>query len=258
MKQKIGKIQKFIYAYCKNVENGLNERWRKIPVNLYHSEIYEAIGCLLARQATLTIYLAMSPTIWNGHIAPLILRCMTDAHITLAWILIEPHIRARKYILYGLGQEKLQIEHLIAKNEEEHNERIEQMIEVKRIWLNSQRIDYLTEVDVGNWAGLNTREMAKEANCEGLYNFAYTPFSGASHNMWQHVSIYNAKQCANPMHKYHLVPDIIELGSDIDYVYRSAKYVTRSYIEIDKKYDLKIKETLPLNFFKDEYDKFNE
>ena len=32
----------------------------------------------------------------NGHIAPLILRCMTDAHITLAWILNDPQERAKK------------------------------------------------------------------------------------------------------------------------------------------------------------------
>ena len=67
--------------------------------------VHEAIGGLLARQATLAIELARSPMMWIGNVAPLILRCMTDAYITLAWILDDRGDRAKKYTEYGLGQE---------------------------------------------------------------------------------------------------------------------------------------------------------
>ena len=87
------------------------ERWDQVEIDLYRSETFEVIGGLLSRQATLLIEMASSPSIWNGNIAPLILRSMTDLHITLAWILNEPDETARKYLLYGLGQEKLLIEH---------------------------------------------------------------------------------------------------------------------------------------------------
>ena len=75
--------------------------------------------------------------------------------------------------------------------------------------------------------------------------------------MWQHVSIYNLKPCGNPMHKYHKVPTILEAPLDPDFVYRSAKYVDRTYEAIDEKYDLDIKTPMPLDYFVDEFNKLN-
>jgi hypothetical protein len=248
---------KVMQSYCEIAQKGLEERRGKMPIALYESETYEAIGGLMARQATLSIQLAMSPSIWNGHIAPLILRCMTDAHITLTWILNDPAARAKQYILYGLGQEKLQIEHL-KSDADQDDERIRQMIEMKEAWLNSQRRDFMTEVNVGNWSGLNTRQMAQESACEGLYKFAYTPFSGVAHNMWQHVSLYNLKPCSNPLHKYHRVPSILDAPMDPDFVYRSAKYLDRTYEAIDEKYSLDIETKMPLDYFAEEFDKLTE
>ncbi len=247
----IDEVMDAMQAYAHNVREGVDERWEKLPLELFNSETYETIGGLLMRQATLSIELALTPSMWTGHIAPLVLRCMTDCHITLAWILKDPPERAKKYILYGLGQEKLQIEHLKADADPE-DERVQAMIEMKESWLGSQRRDFLTEVNVGNWAGLNTRKMAKEADCEGLYKFAYTPFSGVAHNMWQHVSMYNLKMCANPLHKYHRVPTIHDVPPDPDFVYRSAKYLNLSYHAVDKKYSLTCDTALPLDFWLNE------
>jgi hypothetical protein len=256
-KEEINDLLRFMDDYCEIVISGFRERWAKWEIELYNSETYEAIGGLLSRQVTLSVNLAISPTIWNGHIAPLILRSMTDAHITLAWILLDPDQRAKKYILYGLGQEKLYIEHL--KNEDqEDDERVKRMIEVRESWLNSQRADFLTEVNVGNWAGLDTRKMATEADCSGLYKFAYTPFSGVAHNMWQHISKYNLIPCKNPLHKYHQVADILKIGSDPDYVYRSAKYVDRSFEAFDEKYKLEITTPMPHDWFVEEFNKLHE
>jgi hypothetical protein len=244
----LDEIMSVMEAYAENVREGLDERWDKLPVELYDSETYETIGGLLARQATLSIELALTPMMWTGHIAPLVLRCMTDCHITLAWILNDPAERSKKYILYGLGQEKLQIEHLKADGNQD-DERIPAMIEMKESWLGSQRRDFLTEVNVGNWAGLDTRKMAQEADCEGLYKFAYVPFSGAAHNMWQHISMYNLKMCSNPLHKYHRVPTIREVDPEPDFVYRSAKYLNRSYRAVDDKFGVECSTTLPLDFW---------
>jgi len=242
------KFFSLLNEYCKIVEQGFLERWKKLPVELFNSECYEVIGGLLARQATLSIQLARSPDVWNGHIAPLFLRCMTDAHITLAWILGSPEERTKQYILYGLGQEKLHIEHLKA-DPEANSEDAQRLIQIKEDWLNSQRHDFLTEVNVGNWAGLDTRDMAKKAGCESLYKYAYAPFSGVAHNMWQHVSRYNLKFCSNALHKYHKVPTIVDCSSDLDYLYRSAKYVEKSYRVCDEKFQLKINTPMPQHWF---------
>src|SRR5579864_7388177 len=74
-------------------------------------EVFNVLTALLARQATLAIELAFAPQLWNGHSAPLFLRAMTDVHITLSWILLDPKARARQYIQHGLGQAVLELEH---------------------------------------------------------------------------------------------------------------------------------------------------
>ncbi len=129
-------------------------------MELYDAETYEVAIGLVARQATLTIHLEINPGMWTGHIAPLALRTMTDAHITLAWILRDPPERARQYILHGLGQEKLLIAHLEAEDREadEPKEQLDELLDIKRSWLSAQRHDFLTEVNVGSWSGLNVRK----------------------------------------------------------------------------------------------------
>lgn len=250
-------IMKIMSAYAGVVEKGLDQRWKCMKVELYEAEPHEVIGALLARQATLTTQLALVPQIWNGHIAPLILRCMIDAHITLAWILKEPIDRAKRYILYGLGQEKLYIEHLKSGKESGDDSMVDKIIEMRESWLNSQRSDFLTEVDVGSWSGMTTRDMAEEADCKSLYNHAYLPFSGVVHNMWQHVAIYNLKQCRNPLHKYHRVPIIAEAPLEPDFVYRSAKYISRSFKAVDEKFGLSCAAPYPVDWLSDELGKLS-
>lgn len=93
-----------VHQYCGIVERGLVERREKIEVDIYDTAAHEVTGALIARQATLSIQLCSSPGNWNGHVAPLFLRAMVDAHISLAWVLKEPAQRAKDFILYGLGQ----------------------------------------------------------------------------------------------------------------------------------------------------------
>jgi hypothetical protein len=252
-------LESILLKYCDVIKKGLDERWQKFNIELYESDIYEVIGGLLARQATLAIQFAMAPQIWNGHIAPLILRSMTDAHITLSWIVCEPKERAKKYILYGLGQAKLFLEHLKKEfKEKPEDEQLKRMIDVEEMWLNSQRRDFLTEVNVGSWSGISTREMAKDADCESIYNFAYMPFSGATHNMWQHISFYNLEFCNNPLHKYHKVPTIADTPLDLDFLYRATKYLDRSFRLFDKVFCVKVETAMPLDWLLEKFDDLSE
>ena len=247
-KKFIQKMALFMKDYQEVTKQGLNERWEKIPLELYNSEVYEVIGGLLARQVTLSIQLAKNPSIWNGHIAPLILRSMIDAHITLAWILTDNfEERAKEYILYGLGQEKKLIEHL--KKEMENDEDIKELVKLKESWIEAQQYPFLTEVNLGSWSGTNTRQMAIETDCEDLYKYAFEPFSAVAHNMWQHISIYNLKQCTNPLHKYHKVPTILKAPLSEDFVYRSSKYISKSFVVFDKKFELTLDTSLPEDWF---------
>ncbi len=250
-------LENFLAKYCDIVADGFRKRWDLYSPEIYHNEVSEAIGGLTARQATLAIEMARNPGIWNGHIAPIILRCMTDVHITLAWILGDPFARSKEYIRFGLGQEKLFLEYLENEADQmpdgEMDEQLEQLIEVRKNWLNSQLMEWAIEVNVGSWSGKSTRDMAREADCESLYKFAYVPFSGPAHSMWQHVGVYNVVPCNNPLHKHHRIPVIPDIRVDPDYLYRSAKYVTRTYELLTEKLELTCEVPTPVQFFIDEH-----
>lgn len=235
----IDPLESFINEYCEQMDLALKNRWEKTPLDLIKTEMFEVLGALLARQTTITTQLACTPQSWNGHVAPLFLRAMIDCHINLVWVLKDPLERSRKFVRYGLGQEKLMIEHYKAKVEE--NPELKEGIEAREAWLNSQRFDFLTDVNVGNWAGASTREMAQDAGLIDLYNYAYAPFSGVVHSMWQHVGRYNLTFCQSALHNHHRIPTNLEVKPDTDFLYRSAKYAHKSYVAYDDYFKLDCK-----------------
>lgn len=245
---------KFIQAYESYLISSFNELWSTVEIEYDKLEAYSVIGGLLSRQVTLSMQMARSPNVLNGHVAPLFLRAMTDLHITLAWIMLDLEERSKKYILYGLGEEKLLVEHYKKGIEDSpdnpNNEQIMQLVDFKLNWINSQRRDFFVEVNLGHWAQLDYRKMAQEAHCEDLYKFAYKPFSHGAHNMWPHVSIYNCKYCENPLHKHHLIPELFEAPLDLDFLFRSCKYVDKAYKLFIDKFGLHLN-TTPLEWWDD-------
>lgn len=226
--------------YIEAVRTELSERWGKWSLDLLGRETNEVIGGLLARQVTLATQLTNAPEIWNEHVAPLILRSMADVYITTAWIFGDPLNRAKKFIAHGLGQEKLEIEHLKARLKAADNDVIyNEIIKYREDWLNAHRFTFVTEVNVGSWSGKDTRKMAEEAGCLDVYRSAYTPFSAATHSMWHHIYKYNLVVCQNPLHRLHKIPTDRILPPDIDYVYTAAKYVNKTFKLFDEKTGIK-------------------
>lgn len=113
---------------------------------------------------------------------------------------------------------KMEFEHMKAgKDKFPDNEYINTQIDIYEEWLNTQRAEYLIEINGGSWSGLTTRDMAHEAGCDDLYNFGYSIFSNSTHAMWFHVNSFCLHQCTNPLHKYHRVPAVHEFDTDIDF-----------------------------------------
>ena len=102
---------KLVEDYIDGVTAEFRARWEKWPVSIEQPGPSEVTVGLLRRQYGLALNLGTNPNIWNAEIAPIILRCMVEVYITLAWILEDPVVRCKKYIDYGLGQEKLIIKH---------------------------------------------------------------------------------------------------------------------------------------------------
>lgn len=247
------RVKDLMTSYEAYLRSSFAELWGKVTIDPAQLEAFSVIGGLLSRQVTLSIQMVRSPATWNGHSAPLFLRAMTDLHIALAWIMKDLPDRAKKYILHGLGEEKLLMEHY-KKDLEERPEnvnaaQIEELVRVKQLWINSQRAEFFVAVNLGHWAQLDYRKMAAEADCESLYKFAYKPFSHAAHNMWPHVSMYNSRICENPLHRHHLVPELVDTQLDPDYLYRSCKYVDKAYQLFLDKFSVGIKSPMPLQWW---------
>ena len=174
---------------------------------------------------------------------------MTDCHITLAWLLKNPALHSKQFISYGLGQEKLNLEHykeaLNTESDETDRTRLREMLEARESWLNSQHFSFLQEVDVGNWSGKTTRDMAMESDNSSLYRFAYTPYSNCAHNIWNHIGVFNSRPSDNPLHRFIREPNILETAFEPSVFMNSSKYLQKSYQEVVSHFSIKIKCELP-------------
>lgn len=242
------KIWSVIKKYVAHCDRCLVDRWKKFPVNIYEAEVSEVVMGILGRQITLSQQLAIAPQIWNSHSAPLFLRSMGDSHINLAWICKDPLRRSREFIIYGIGQEILSVENYKSIAKEEEIDDLDEVIRLKELWIDRQRLRQLTEINLGSWSGQSIRKMAEEAGELNFYKFSYAPFSAAVHSSWQHISVFNLTQCNNPLHKFHQVPGRLELRPEPDFLYRSAKYVTKSIDIIDKTFSINSRMKSPLDY----------
>ncbi|WP_156355916.1 DUF5677 domain-containing protein [Brevundimonas sp. Leaf280] len=228
-------IGPLLAEYRRAVDGELAERLAAWPPNFAQVQVHEVIGGMIARQATLAKEIANAPDLWNGHSAPILLRAMADAHINMAWLLLDPAIRCLKFISFGLGQAKLELEHRRAQmGDREPTAEEADMPEVQERWIDSQRIRFLQDVDLGKWSGLSVRQMAEEAGCIDFYNYVYTPFSSCAHSMWQHIGHYNLVTCENPLHRYHRLPTSADHDPSLDYMILAAKYWNKTLRVFDQ------------------------
>lgn len=249
----------FLTEYIDNIMHGLDERWEKTPVDLYDSVPFEVLGALIARQSSLAIELARAPQVWTPTSAPLYLRTMVEGLITIRWICGDFVDRAKKFYLYGLGQHKLQLEHnKLSLESDPDNKLLQEMVEMGRSWLESQRREFFTDVDVGAWAGKSVREMAKECDSEELYKFAYSGFSAGVHSTWEHLGKFNVGYCSNVLHKLHRVPIVPNDQPELDYLYRATKYIHQSFEAYDKFFKIDPETVMPLEWFSNQADTFKD
>jgi hypothetical protein len=237
-------VAKFGLDYERYAWSVVDDIWSQLPVDVYQSEFFEVVGALLARQCNLAVKLACNSDLWDYHAGPLFLRPMTDCYITVAWILKDRLDRARKFILYGLGQEKLQIEHLksvLAEQQPEDRKFLEQRIAVQETWLNSQHHSFLQYVDVGSWSGIKTRAMAVEAECLDLFNFAYQGWSHAAHGTWNHIGRFDALPTHEPLHKHIWQPANLEHDHQVDVVIQATKYFDELCVLLVNEFKLEMK-----------------
>jgi len=236
-----------IKDYVSTVEEEFRHLWNSWEIDIANREVHEVIGAIIARQISIATHFVISTNNWNHEIAPIILRSMADNYINLAWILKDPLERSRKFIVYGLGQEKLAME--LRKNQlKEEMLDFENDLGVKtsKQWIDVQQYDFLTSVDVGRWSKKSVHDMAVEADCKDFYNYVYQPFSSATHNMWNHIGKHNVKISDNPLHRFFLIPFISEKETEFHYPELAAKYVNKCFVAFHDKFKTERYKTIAL------------
>ncbi|PKN63134.1 MAG: hypothetical protein CVU57_20945 [Deltaproteobacteria bacterium HGW-Deltaproteobacteria-15] len=252
-------VEKIVKEFVLNAQEELESRWKNWELDVALREFHEVVGGLLARQTTLAIQIARNPLLWNGHGAPVLLRAMADVYINLAWIFGDAAERPRKFILYGLGQIKLYLEHRKALRENRPlDPQEEAYVRGVEDWIQSQRVLEMTDVNLGSWAEITTRKMAEEAGCLDFYNYVYIPFSWASHSMWPHVEQSNLKPCQNPLHRPHRIPHVEEAGINPLYLHLAAKYLGKAFSLFDEKTGVRAEVPSALHILERRFEAFAE
>ena len=252
-------LAEIIEEYISNVNNEFRHLWNSWDVDMSRKEVHEVVGGIIARQVSLAIHFLISPSNWNNEIAPIILRSMTDNYINLAWILKEPQDRSRKFIAYGLGQEKLIMEHRKKQVKEDGiTTDSDPVVSASMYWINMQQFDFLTIVDIASWSGISVYQMAEDAGCKYFYNYVYQPFSVATHNMWNHIGKHNVRMSDNPLHKHLFIPIIPDMNVSLSYSELAAKYVDKCFDRFHTQFNVTRNETIAYNTLLTRYEELSK
>lgn len=201
---------------------------------------HEVLLGMLSRQQYLAVMMTHSMTSWNHEFGGIIMRSMVDLLICGHWIAKDLTTRARKYIDYGLGQQKLLNEKYLAKLEAKgiDPEEDEQYI-LMRSWLVREISPDFIEVDVANWSGISVRQMAEQADVKSLYDFSYQPLSFIGHSTWNFVARSHLKTCTDPLHGYHKIPRFPSRYLDYEVPRDAVRFYDELLSVFDEVYDVK-------------------
>jgi hypothetical protein len=112
-----------------------------------------------------------------------------------------------KFYNYGLGQQKLRLEHIkqYLRGQGLSEDEVKQQ-ELDINYLKKHKMPEFVPVNVGNPLDKNLRIIADEAGCRELYALVYSPASSAVHGMYDALDLFYSRTCMNPFHCLHKVP----------------------------------------------------
>jgi len=206
----VNKIFEFGEQFENMAQMEFKNMWNDARVDLANPTRHDVIIGLLARNLQLVCDVVQNPGLWIMPISAIIVRCMIETQIRLAWLIkCGNDTDFKDYIEYGLGQEKLYVEHLKRLSVEDRldKKQIIEDIEGREKWISAQRSTFLLAVDIGGGnKGKDLRVMADEAGILDMHRLGYSPLSSAVHGHWNTIAGLNLTPCLNPLHGRHWLP----------------------------------------------------
>lgn len=206
----VGKVADLGGKFENTGRDELKALYNSMKVDLANPIRHDVIIGLLARNLQLACDIAQNPGLWVLPISAILIRCMIETQIRLTWTIKSGNDKElRDYVEYGLGQEKLYVEHLKRISEQERPDKQEIIDDIKsrESWMNAQRFTFLQPVDVGGGTqGKDLRKLAEEAEIIDLHRLGFSPLSSYVHGHWNTIAKLNLAPCTNPLHGQHWLP----------------------------------------------------
>jgi hypothetical protein len=205
-------------------------------------EVRFGLGSRLLR---LTHRIFTTPDLWDPELTPHLLRPIVDGRIVLAWLIQrdDPALYLR-YRDYGLGRRKLfklHVEdHVEAVGTQEEHAAFLAALERE---VNHEIMEEFREVDLGgNFAGIDLRKMAIEANLKSLYDLNYQPLSSEAHGDWTALTRDDLRYCTNPLHGYHRAGRFENRASglSLEFLPLALGIVSEAITELFQRYDIDV------------------
>jgi hypothetical protein len=141
----------------------------------------------------------------------LILRTITEAHINLRFLKMKDDEAIWfQFRNYGSSQTKLAfLKYLDAKKKPDYVN-MEELFRYANedMWLEYQ------DINLGSWSTKSLRDIAIESGLKEVYDQHYQLLSTSVHAQWTGIRENNFIQCANPLHRFHRIPDFPKFSRD--------------------------------------------
>lgn len=178
--------------------------------DLHHSAKHEVVCGLVSRPARAILAVVRVPHLYSGEQSSHVTRLLAETKIVLSWMSDKPDDMYIKYQEYGRGKEKLALAHLeslVLDPNQNGSVYLKKAIGKRTKDLGSDLGLAFIEVNLEpTFSNISVRAMASEAELIDFYNHVFQSASSVIHGEWSSVSNYSMQRCANPLHKFHLVP----------------------------------------------------
>jgi hypothetical protein len=133
------------------------------------------------------------------------LRTLTEVYLTLSFLRSRDEKGLwEKWRKHGVGQAKLAFLKMLDLQADEVPDYIK--IEELEMMANEDVWQEFTDIDLGNWAGMDLRKMSEAAGAKDIYDKYYGWPSSYVHGQWGAVRDTVFDLCLNPLHRFHHIP----------------------------------------------------
>jgi hypothetical protein len=198
-----------IRASTEQITSAFRKAIQQAKLDLYDIDRDEVLFGLLGRQNRLFKVLVTNPSLWTADLGTMLHRIMVDTLITFKWLMKrnDPTL-FYQFKQYSLGKQKLLHLH-VQDLTSEGREELEQFAEELADEVNEEIWEELLSVDLGgNFANMDMRKMAYEVDLQEIYRLVYSPASSELHGEWTSLKKFNLVRCANPLHRFHRLPQL--------------------------------------------------